>query len=305
MSADSFSEESIAQIVIEEFPYPVALAYQRLLETDDPTERALLCLETFHFSIRAIAFAVIIRYLLDSHQLVNHKALNDHIQQFFNKYRSQRWIELLQFALQAYRDHHDSFFMPELYDLYWDRSGAEPAERKGGLWDLLNDLARLDNEIKGGEEHGSGKNPAAIADELVDKLRQVIQYFVFMRHYHLWYVRENDGRRLTVEEWRGQEKSVRRMRSEDIREMKEAGLLPDTCERRPVKYLNNIVEQDHRFIKRRVNPGLGFGSYPTAWRTIQGYEVMPMISKGQIKGVEKGDSQAQNQFIAELFGLTM
>jgi IS6 family transposase len=88
-----------------------------------------------------------------------------------------------------------------------------------------------------------------------------------------------------------------------IRDLKEAGLLPDDCERRPVKYLNNIVEQDHRFIKRRVKPGLGFGSYPTAWHTIQGYEVMHMIRKGQIEGVEKGNSQAQQQFIAGLFGL--
>jgi IS6 family transposase len=90
----------------------------------------------------------------------------------------------------------------------------------------------------------------------------------------------------------------------DIRDLKEAGLLPEDCERRPVKYLNNIVEQDHRFIKRRVKPGLGFGAYPTAWRTLQGYEVMHMIRKGQIESVEKGNSQAQNQFIAGLFGLT-
>lgn len=88
-------------------------------------------------------------------------------------------------------------------------------------------------------------------------------------------------------------------------DLKEAGLLPDYCERRPVKYLTNIIDQDHRFIKRRVTPGLGFGSYPTAWRTIQGYEVMHMIRKGQIEGVEQGDSQAQHQFIAGLFGLTV
>ena len=89
-----------------------------------------------------------------------------------------------------------------------------------------------------------------------------------------------------------------------IRDLKAEGLLPENCERRPVKYLNNIVEQDHRFIKRRIKPGLGFSAYATAWRTIQGYEVMHMITKGQIKGVEKGNSQAQNQFIAGLFGLT-
>jgi transposase, IS6 family len=41
-----------------------------------------------------------------------------------------------------------------------------------------------------------------------------------------------------------------------------------------------MVEQDHRCVKRRVNPGLGFGSFDTAERTLQGYEVMHMIRKG-------------------------
>src|SRR5947209_7215075 len=50
------------------------------------------------------------------------------------------------------------------------------------------------------------------------------------------------------------------------------GALPSSCELRPVKYLNNLVEQDHRFIKRRVNPGMGFWSFDTAWRALQGYE---------------------------------
>ena len=88
-----------------------------------------------------------------------------------------------------------------------------------------------------------------------------------------------------------------------INDLKQEGLLPDGSEFRPVKYLNNIVEQDHRFIKRRIKPGLGFFSYPTAWRTLQGYEMMNMIRKGQIQGVNKGNIQAQNQFIVGLFGL--
>ena len=52
--------------------------------------------------------------------------------------------------------------------------------------------------------------------------------------------------------------------------------LPQTTELRPVKYLNNMVEQDHRFIKRLVNPGMGFGSFNTAQRTLRGYEAMKM-----------------------------
>ena len=74
-------------------------------------------------------------------------------------------------------------------------------------------------------------------------------------------------------------------------------LLSDKCQYRASKYLNNRIEQDHRFIKRRVKPGLGFASYQTAWRTLQGYEAMNMIRKGQVK-------QAQNQFITDFFDLT-
>jgi IS6 family transposase len=88
-----------------------------------------------------------------------------------------------------------------------------------------------------------------------------------------------------------------------VRDLKRDKLLPKKCKRRPSQYMNNIVEQDHRFLKRRIKPGLGFGSYPTAWRTIRGYETMQMIRKGQIVGADKGNIQAQNQFVARLFGL--
>jgi transposase-like protein len=80
-------------------------------------------------------------------------------------------------------------------------------------------------------------------------------------------------------------------------------VLPEKTELRQVKYLNNLIEQDHRFIKRRTNPGLGFGSFNTARRTIQGYEAMNMIRKGQIKDVEKGDLMGQISFINEIFGI--
>ena len=66
-------------------------------------------------------------------------------------------------------------------------------------------------------------------------------------------------------------------------------MLPGTCLLRQCKYLNNLAEQDHRFLNRRVNLGLGFSSFPTAWRTLQGYEVMHMLRKGQLQGAERGD----------------
>jgi IS6 family transposase len=80
-------------------------------------------------------------------------------------------------------------------------------------------------------------------------------------------------------------------------------LLAETCLLRQSKYLNNLIEQDHRFVKRRVNPGLGFGTFLTAQRTLQGYEAMHMVRKGQLPGARRGDVLAQNRVINQLFGL--
>jgi len=81
--------------------------------------------------------------------------------------------------------------------------------------------------------------------------------------------------------------------------------MPDSCELRQSKYLNNLIEQDHRFIKRLVKLGMGFFSFETAWRTVQGYEAMNMLRTGQIHGVEKGDNMNQVTFIASLFGVVV
>jgi transposase, IS6 family len=88
-----------------------------------------------------------------------------------------------------------------------------------------------------------------------------------------------------------------------FKELKAEEIMPALCELRQSKYLNNVVEQDHRFMKRLVKLGMGFFSFETAWRTLQGYEVMNMIRKGQMHGVGKGSIVNQVMFIASLFGV--
>lgn len=79
--------------------------------------------------------------------------------------------------------------------------------------------------------------------------------------------------------------------------------LRETTELGQKKYLNNIIEQDHRAIKRLTNAGRGFKSFNTARRTLKGFEAMNMLRKGQVKGVTQGDGLGQAQFIAEIFGV--
>ena len=88
-----------------------------------------------------------------------------------------------------------------------------------------------------------------------------------------------------------------------INELKAGKELSEEVKLRQKKYLNNIIEQDHRGIKRLVKPGMGFGSFNSARRTIKGYEIMNMMRKGQIRNVEKGAVIERVKFIAEIFGV--
>src|SRR6202035_2664203 len=88
-----------------------------------------------------------------------------------------------------------------------------------------------------------------------------------------------------------------------IPDIKKEGILRRRCQPRPVQYLNKILEQDHRAIKRRVNAKQGFREFQAAGRTIQGYEAINIIRKGQVRWVNRNDVWRQIRFINKLFEL--
>lgn len=78
-------------------------------------------------------------------------------------------------------------------------------------------------------------------------------------------------------------------------------VVPKDCKLRRVKYLNNIIEQDHRFVKKKVRASQCFKRFHTAERTLEGIEAMNMIRKGQVKRLHKSDAQGQAKFVENLF----
>src|SRR5208282_6767056 len=89
-----------------------------------------------------------------------------------------------------------------------------------------------------------------------------------------------------------------------IERLKAEGALAENCRHRPVQYLNNVLEQDHRVIKRRVRASQHFRSFSGAWRTIAGYEAIHMIRKGQACWSATGARVGLlHRFIVGMFGL--
>jgi transposase-like protein len=80
-------------------------------------------------------------------------------------------------------------------------------------------------------------------------------------------------------------------------------ILPRDCKLRRVKYLNNVIEQDHRFIKKKVRASQCFKRFHTAERTLEGIETMNMMRKGQVKRLSGNDAIGQANFVLGLFQL--
>jgi IS6 family transposase len=88
-----------------------------------------------------------------------------------------------------------------------------------------------------------------------------------------------------------------------VEALKAEGALPRRVRLRQCKYLNNVIEQDHRIVKKRVWLAKGYGSFQSAWRTLQGIETVHMIRKGRVRWLAKDDALGQALFITDLFGI--
>src|ERR687894_57340 len=86
-----------------------------------------------------------------------------------------------------------------------------------------------------------------------------------------------------------------------VEQMKVDGELWRRSRLRRCKFLNNIVEQDHRRVKRLVRPGLGFGGFHTARRPLAGYEAMAMVRKGRGRGLGGGGGRGPGRVFAGVF----
>ena len=85
--------------------------------------------------------------------------------------------------------------------------------------------------------------------------------------------------------------------------LKAEDALPRRVRLRQCKYLNNVIEQDHRTVKKRTWLAKGYGSFQSAWRTLEGIETMHMIRKGRVRWVAKGNVVAEARFVAMLFAI--
>jgi transposase, IS6 family len=90
-----------------------------------------------------------------------------------------------------------------------------------------------------------------------------------------------------------------------IHALQQQGMLPRRVRLRQCKFLNNVIEQDHRVSKKRVWLAKGYNAFPSARRTLEGIETLHLIRKGRVRWVAKKDVVVEAKFVAKFFGLAV
>src|SRR5947209_6112327 len=112
------------EFILAAMPTFLAINYQRLLEAQDPQEQVKLILHIYNLGLRALTINLVSQYVFRDRALerVRDPYLDKLLEEKFPHLTSDAWEDMLFKILRAYEGHRDLFFMPELYDFYWDTS---------------------------------------------------------------------------------------------------------------------------------------------------------------------------------------
>jgi hypothetical protein len=173
-------------------PHFIAVNYQRMLEAPAARERVKRAVHVYDLGLRALTIALVSQYLIRDRGEVCDPYLNDLLLQKFPHLTLDAWQQLFFASLKAYEGKRDFFFMPELYDFYWETSTL-PHGRRAEVERPFERLTQITMEMRTKrllpEDEAEWKELAA---ETKDLLRQVLRGLTFIGDYDLIRVLDYD-----------------------------------------------------------------------------------------------------------------
>ncbi|HEX9037700.1 MAG TPA: hypothetical protein VF808_12000 [Ktedonobacterales bacterium] len=180
MSYDPFDA-----FVLQEMPDFIAINYQRALHAQSPRERVQQYLHVYTLGLRALAIVLVSQYLLHDRREVRDANLNDLLWNEFPHLTIDTWQRIFFAALQAYRDKREMFFIPELYDLYWN-SDHLPHTMRADVKRPFSRLTQIGVELTDrNREPQDEEGWMAYARETQDLVEQVLHSLTFLSKYSL------------------------------------------------------------------------------------------------------------------------
>jgi hypothetical protein len=178
-------EASTDDFILAKMPHFIAVNYLRLLEEQNPQERVNLTLHIYNLGLRALTINLVNQYLIRDRDRVNDPHLNNLLSKEFPHLTLFAWRRILFATLSAYEGKRDLFFIPELYDFYWD-SAPERHRRRTEVEHPFERLTQISSEHKAGTfAQYDTADWKRLAAETLDLLRQVMSGLGFFEHYDL------------------------------------------------------------------------------------------------------------------------
>ncbi len=188
------SRTDFDQFTLTNMPSFLAVNYQQLSEAQTAREQVELVLHIYNSVLRFVTISVIQQYLIRDRDKVSDPYLNQLLLQKFPHLTLDAWQQLLFAFLRAYEGKRDLFFMPELYDFYWDTSTL-PHRQRVGVEAYFNRLTQIALEVTTGRLLPRDEADwQKLANETTDLLRQVLQALAFIGMYDLIRVVDYDER---------------------------------------------------------------------------------------------------------------
>ena len=177
--------DELGELIMREFPRPIAVNYRRLLDMEDWQKKTEHCLRVFEFGLRAMALGVISQYLIRDADKVNDPYLNKLLlDKLPGRASLGTWQQMFFTVLQAYQGKRALFFMPELYDFYWD-TRHEPHRRKKGIENSFTRLVQIRNDLAHRLGPSTPEGWESLFQETFFHLREVLKCFTFLQKYDL------------------------------------------------------------------------------------------------------------------------
>ena len=190
-SNKDLTNDKLDQLILSEYPYPIATNYKRLLEEQDWEKKTRICLQVFEFGLRAIALSLISQYLTRDVEKVSDPQLNQLLLTRLSRATLGTWKDILFKALQIYQGKRSLFFMPELYNFYWDTSTSPHCPQKG-IHAPFDRLVQIRNDLAHAAPTGEARWEACF-EESFRLLRQILGHFTFMKDYDLIRILGEEG----------------------------------------------------------------------------------------------------------------
>jgi hypothetical protein len=191
----------LIDFILDNFPYPIAFNYQRLLDEKTWEGKTRQALRVFEFVLRALGLAMVSQYLiLDRNKDISSDHLNYLLRTRLPKPSLGSWVDIFFTTLKVYKDHRQELFMPELLTSFWDDRRKKPIK---GIRNIFDDLVGIRNELAHGFPPNNETSWQALFEATNSHLLTVFDYFSFISNYVLINISRQEGNKHSYQIYRG------------------------------------------------------------------------------------------------------